>query len=129
MQTRSGLSAWEITALAGLVATAIGPVLAMILDRAFAVPGLVFTLIPLVLGTLVLARNRWLMVLVIVMSALLFAAAIRSPYVQARLVNPRTGYFIVAWLQTLGPAAAIVAGLGSLFRGRPVRQQASVSRP
>ncbi|MCL5952793.1 MAG: hypothetical protein M1132_13935 [Chloroflexi bacterium] len=117
MNAKSGRSPWEIAAVAGLVATAIGPILAMVLDRAFAVPGLIFIVFPLVMAGLVLTRNRWLISLVAVLSAVLLAAALRSPIVQARLVNLQTGYSVVAWLQTLGPAIAIVATLGVLVQG------------
>ncbi len=122
MEARHGRSGWEMAAIAGLAATALGPILAMVLDRAFAVPGLFFVVSPVVLAGLVWTRNRGFMALVLVVSLLLFVAAIRSPFVQARLVNPNTGYFIVAWLQTLGPLAAVVGCFAALLRNRSAQQ-------
>ncbi len=123
-----GRHPWEMVAVVGLVATALGPILAMMLDRAFAVPGLLFTLLPLVLAGVVLTRNRWFIALVVVMGMLLLAAALRSPIVQVRLTHPTTGYFLVAWLQTLGPALAIIAGLGALVQD-VLQQRLQSARP
>ncbi len=126
--TKSGRSPWEIAAIIGLLATAFGPVLIMLLDRVFALPGLFFTLISLALAGFVFTRNRWLMAVVVVMSVVFFLAAIRSPIVEARLTNPTTLYFIPALLQALGFATAIVGSLGTFIWGDLARQPHSTNQ-
>ncbi len=113
-----GRSYWEQATVAALVATAIGPVLTMVLDRTLAPMGFVFALIALAMAGLVLARNRWLVLIVVAVSAVLFVGALRSPVVGYRLAHPAAiGYFVVALLQLVGSAVATAAGLGTFVRG------------
>lgn len=117
-----GRTSWEIATIAGLIAAATGPRLAMTVDERFAPIGLVFTVIPLAAAGLMLAGNRWLVGLVVLVSALYLVSAIRSPIVEARLADPAAiGYFAVALLQIGGSAVATVASLVVLSRSAPAR--------
>lgn len=113
---------WAIAAIAGLIADALGPLLAMALDQRFAAIGLIFVVIPLVAAGLMLTRSRLLVGLVVLVSAVLLIAAIQSPTVGARLANPASiGYFAVALLQLGGSAVATLAGLRVLGRSASTR--------
>jgi hypothetical protein len=72
MKNSSERSYWEFAMIAGLLANAIARPLVMVLDQAFAILGLVFTLIPLVMVVLVWIRNRWLILLVTLLSVVGF---------------------------------------------------------
>lgn len=113
----SGRSSWEIAALVGLVAAALGPILTMLLDGRFAPFGLIFTVIPLVLAGLVLTRNRWLILVAAILIGIYFLSALRAGPVQYRLTHPELlGYFAVALLEVLGSGLATVAGVGRFIR-------------
>ena len=119
---QSGRMPWQIAAMAGLAANALGPLLAMALDQRFAAIGLIFVVIPLVAAGLMLTRSRLLVGLVVLVSAVLLIGAIQSPTVGARLANPASiGYFAVALLQLGGSAVATVASLLTLGRSAPAR--------
>jgi len=112
-----GRSPWEIATVTGLMAMALGPILTIVLDRTLAPFGVIFVAIPLALVGLVLTRNRWLLLVAVVLSALYLLGAVRAGPVQYRLAHPEaTGYFIVALLQVLGSAIATVAGVGAFLR-------------
>jgi hypothetical protein len=87
----------------------------MVLDQAFAILGLVFTLIPLVMVVLVWIRNRWLILLVTLLSVGFILGALSEPLVLARLENPDAfGYFVVVVLELGGLALTTVAGFGAV---------------
>ena len=111
-------SAWEIAMMAGLLANAVARPLVMVLDHAFVLAGLLFTLLPLVMIALLWTRNRWLIALVTVINALSLFGALREPLVQTRLANPDAiGYFIVALLELLGGVLTTAAGFVVLVQG------------
>ncbi len=115
-------SAWEIVVIGGLFAAAAGPLLVMVLDQRLALIGLVFAAIPLAMAGLVLTRNRWLIAVVVLVSAVFLVSGLRAPIVQARLANPAAiGYFLVAFLEMAGSAVATVASLILLGRSVPAR--------
>jgi hypothetical protein len=118
MNAQTERSPWEIAAIAGLIAMALGPILTMLLDGRLATFGLIFVAIPLALLGLVLTRNRWLILVAVIVSALYFLGAIRAAPVQYRLAHPEaTGYFVVALLEVLGSAVSTVSGVGRLVQG------------
>lgn len=119
---------WETRAAAGLVATVIAPLLAMVLDRGFSIPGLFFTLVSLIMAGLTLLKNRWLIAGVVTFSLAFFAAALRSPIVRTRLVNPTSPYLLVALLHVLGFASAAVTGIIALLPSVLVRQPRPTNR-
>ncbi len=123
LKARSGLYPYEGLIAAGLVVMALRPLATMVLDQRFNATGLIFVLIPLALLGLVLTRNRWLMIVVVAVSAMLLLGGVVSPIVQARLANPAaTGYFILELLDLLANAVVILAGLGSLVQSVMMRQ-------
>lgn len=127
--SQSERSPGEWVAVAGIVAVAIGPILTMLLDGAFAPMGMFFVGVPLVLVGLVLTRNRWLLLVVIVVSAVFVVGAVRSPVVQFRLTHPAaTGYYFVALLQLLGSAIGTVAGLATFVHRVSSQRSTAVNR-
>ncbi len=123
MKTRSEPFPYEMVTVVGLVVMALRPLATMVLDQKFNATGLIFVLIPLALLGLVLTRNRWLMIVVVAVSAMLLLGGVVSPIVQARLANPAaTGYFILELLDLLANAVVILAGLGSLVQSVMMRQ-------
>ncbi len=115
MKARSGSFPYEMATAVGLVVTALGPIATMLLDQKFNATGLIFVLIPLAMVGLVLTRNRWLMIVVVALSALALVQGFLSPIVQARLANPAaTGYFVLELVRLLVIAIVIATGLGSL---------------
>ncbi len=115
MKNSSERSYWEFAMIAGLLANAIARPLVMVLDQAFAILGLVFTLIPLVMVVLVWIRNRWLILLVTLLSVGFILGALSEPLVLARLENPDAfGYFVVVVLELGGLALTTVAGFGAV---------------
>lgn len=114
-KARSGPFPYRIATVVGLVVMALRPLATMMLDQRFNVTGLIFVLIPLVLVGLVLTRNRWLMIVVVVVSAILLLGGFVSPIVQARLADPAVpGYFILELVDLLANAVVVVTGIGSL---------------
>ncbi len=117
MKTRSGSFPYEMAIEGGLVVMALRPLATMVLDQRFNATGLILVLIPLVLIGLVLTRNRWLMIVVIAVSAILLFGGVVSPIVQARLANPAaTGYFILELVDLLANTVVVVTGLGFLVK-------------
>jgi hypothetical protein len=120
-------SSFELTMIAGLVATALARPLIMMLDGRFVLPGLIFTTIPLVSIVLVWTCKPILLTLVTAVSALFFVGALRAPLVQSRLAHPEsTAYFLVALLELMGGATATLAGFSVLlsqFRARNARSE------
>jgi len=115
MKARSGSFPYEMATAVGLVVTALGPIATMLLDQKFNATGLIFVLIALAMVGLVLTRNRWLMIVVVALSALALVQGFLSPIVQARLANPAaTGYFVLELVRLLVIAIVIATGLGSL---------------
>lgn len=115
--------------MAGMLANAAARPIVMVLDQAFALPGLIFTLIPLVMVALVWTRNRWLIALVTVVSALFLLGALGEPLVQARLANPEAiGYFVVVLLELVGITLTMAAGLGGLVQGFLTQKPSSINR-
>jgi hypothetical protein len=111
-------SPWEVAMMAGLLANAVARPLVMALDRAFVLPGLLFTLLPLVMIAFVWTQNRWLITLVTIINALSLFGALREPLVQTRLANPDViGYFVVALLELLGGVLTTTAGFVVLVQG------------
>ncbi len=123
MKARSGPFPYEMATAAGLVVMALRPLATMVLDQRFNATGLIFVLIPLALVGLVLTRNRWLMIVVVAVSAILLLGGVVSPIVQARLANPAaTGYFILELVDLLANTVVIVTGLGSLVQSFMMRR-------
>ncbi|HLO27823.1 MAG TPA: hypothetical protein VK249_01730 [Anaerolineales bacterium] len=115
MKARTRLFPYKVATIAGLVVMALGPVATMLLDERFNAMGLIFVLIPLVMVGLVLTGNRWLIIVVVGVSALFLAGGLLSPIVQTRLANPTaTGYFILELIRLLVIIMVIATGLGSL---------------
>jgi hypothetical protein len=122
MKARSEPFPYEMATAMGLVVMALRPLATMVLDQSFNATGLIFVLIPLALLGLVLTRNRWLMTVVIGVSAILLLGGIVSPIVQARLANPAaTSYFILELLDLLANTVVIVTGLGFLVQNVTTR--------
>ncbi len=117
MKTRSGSFPYKMAIEGGLVVMALRPLATMVLDQRFNATGLIFVLIPLGLIGLVLTRNRWLMIVVVAVSAVLLFGGVVSPIVQTRLANPAaTGYFILELVDLLANTVVVVTGLGFLVQ-------------
>lgn len=128
-QLQAERSRWEVVTALGLVAAACGPLLTMALDQRFAAFGLIFVVLPLIVAGLALTRNRWLMIVVVVLSALYLFSAVQAAPVQYRLAHPEaTGYFVVVLMQVIGSAVATGAGLVALVQSLVARQPRSANR-
>ena len=118
VKKRSRPIAYERVTAVGLVVMALRPPATMVLDQRFQATGLIFVLIPLALLGLVLTRNRWLMIVIVGATTLLFLGGVVSPIVQSRLANPAaTGYFILKLVDLLAHTVVIVSGFGALVQG------------
>ncbi len=117
MKTSTERTYWEFAMILGLLANAIARPLVMVLDRAFAILGLIFIVIPLIMVVLVWSRNRWLILLVTLLSIVFIFGALGEPLVLERLANPGAlGYFMVAVLELGGLALTTIAGVGALIQ-------------
>ncbi len=106
---------YETVAGVGLIIMAVRPLATMVLDQRFIAMGLIFVAIPLALLGLVLTRNRWLMVIVVAVSAALLYGGFVSPIVRARLADPAAfGYFTLELADLVANAVVVVTGLGFL---------------
>lgn len=129
MRIPSRRSSWEVLMMVGMLANAVARPMVMILDQAFALLGLIFTLIPLIMVALVWTRNHWLIALVTAVNAFFLLGAIGDPLVQSRLANPEaTGYFVVVLLELGGITLTAVTGMGVLVQGFFARRPASTYR-
>ena len=102
---------------AGLLATAVARPLVMLLDGTVVVPGVVFTLIPLLLAGLVWSQKPALLIVATVLSAVFLIGALRAPLVQTRIAHPEAkGYFLVALLELVGGATATLCGGSAVLK-------------